>query len=520
MHDPAVLAQIEELALLADGLRQSGRLDDAEEILRGLNEIAPGPVVTRGLGLVLAAKGDWAQAFRTLQMAPADGEVLNAMGVCRLQLGDPDSALALADQALAAGFADAFTNRGAALLRLDRLKEASDAFRQALVHDPQDRAALANLAAALQGLGRSVEALEAAAAALALDPLLAPAHAVRANALYALGRNAEAIASYDVALALDPDHPRLQVNRGYCRLELGDFERGWRDHEARSRVPGALGPGRPLPAPLWEGQDLRGKTILLHCEQGMGDSIQFIRYAALVADRGAIVVVEAFQALERLFATAPGVDQVITRKDPLPPIDLHCPLMSLPLALGLPEPWAPEGPYLSAPADAVERWRGALPAAPLRIGLCCSGNPTQANDARRSIPLAEFVQALPEGPAYLLLHKDVREADRPALAERSDIAFLGDQIADFADTAALIGQMDLVVSVDTGVSHLAGALAQPVWILARAPADWRYAQHPVRTAWYPTATVYRQDEPGDWPGVLARVKRDLTALAGARGALR
>ena len=516
MHDPEVLAQIEELALLADGLRQSGRLDEAEEVLRGLDAIAPGPAVARGLGLVLAAKSAWSEAFQTLRMAPADGEVLNALAVCALQLGDPPTALTLADQALTLGFADAYTNRGAALIRLERLEEARDALRQALGHDPEDLAALANLAAALQGLGRSTEALEATAAALALDPLLAPAHAVRANALYALGRNAEAIASYDAALTLDPDQPRLQVNRGYCRLELGDFERGWVDHEARSRVPDALGPGRPLPAPPWEGQDLHGKTILLHCEQGMGDSIQFIRYARLVADRGGTMVVEAFQALERLFATAPGVDRVITRRDPLPLIDFHCPLMSLPLALGLPEPWAPEGAYLFAPAEAVQRWQDALPPASLRIGLCCSGNPTQANDARRSIPLAQFVQALPAGPSYLLLHKDLREADHAALAARPDIAFHGDQIADFADTAALIDRTDLVVSVDTGVSHLAGALDRPVWILARTPADWRYAQHASRTAWYPSATVYRQDEPGDWPGVLERVRRDLTALAAVR----
>jgi len=520
MSDPAIAAQIEELLRLADDLRLSGRLDGAEELLHGLVGIAPGPRVARGLGLTLAARSDWRGAADALQAAQADGEVLNALAACHLQLGDAPAALPLADQALAAGFADAFTNRGAALNRLGRLEEACDAFRKAIAHDPRDLAALVNLAAALQGLGRSAEAIEAADRALRLDPRIAPAHAARANALYALGRNADAIPSYDAALTLQPDQPRLQVNRAYCHLELGHFEDGWRDHEARWRVPGALGPGRPLAMPRWQGEDLPGKTILLHCEQGMGDAIQFIRYAPLVAERGATVVVEAFQALQRLFAGAPGVSRVIIRSDPLPPLDVHCPLMSLPVALGLPQPHAPDGAYLSVPAEAAARWQGALPASPLKIGVCASGNPTQGNDARRSIPLADLLRALPLGPSYLLLHKEVREADRLALEARPDMTFVGDQIADLADTAALIEQMDLVVSVDTAVSHLAGALGKPVWILARIPADWRYALHPTRTAWYPSATVYRQDTAGDWPGVLARVKRDLAALTTAQESLR
>ena len=516
MSDPAIAAQIEELLRLADDLRASGKLDGAEELLRGLIGLAPGPSVARGLGLTLAARGDWRGAASQLQDAPADGETLNALAVCSLQLGDAAAALTWADRALEAGFGNAFTNRGAALNRLGRYEEACYAFRRAVALDPRDIAAFANLAAALQGLGRSLEAIDAADRAIALNPRIAPAHATRANALYGLGRNAEAIPSYDAALALDPDQPRLQVNRGYCHLELGDFEQGWRDHEARWRVPGALGPGRVLTMPRWQGEDLSGKTILLHCEQGMGDAIQFIRYAPLVAARGATVVVEAFQALQRLFTGAPGVDQVIIRSDPLPPLDFHCPLMSLPFVLGLPQPYAPEGAYLSVPAEATARWKKAPTASPLKIGVCASGNPAQGNDAQRSIPLADLLGALPVGPAYLLLHKEVRETDRAALEARPDLAFLGEQITDLADTAALIDRMDLVVSVDTAVSHLAGALGKPVWILARIPADWRYAHHPTRTAWYPSATVYRQEIAGDWPGVLARVERDLTALMASR----
>jgi tetratricopeptide (TPR) repeat protein len=520
MHDPEVLAQIEELTRLAEALRQAGRLAEAEEVLLGLHQLAPGPAIARGLGLIRAARGDWRDAASLLLAAPADGETLNALAVCHVQLGDPGQALAFADEAIRRGSTAAFTNRGAALSGLGRLEEACAAFQEALARDPDDLAAQTNLAAALQAVGRSAEAVEAAGRALALDPALAPAHAVRANALFALGRNTEAIASYDAALELDPSQARLQVNRGYCHLQLGHFALGWRDHEARERIPGALGPGRPLAMPRWQGEDLGGKTILLHCEQGMGDSIQFIRYAARIKERGAQVVVEAFQALERLLATAPGVDQVITRRDPLPQLDYHLPLMSLPLVLGEPEPWTPDAPYLAVPADAREAWKDALPPAALRIGVCASGNPAQANDRHRSIPLADLLAALPEGPSYLLLHKEVREEDQAALEARPDVAFLGDRIADFADTAALIEQMDLIVSVDTGVSHLTGALGRPVWILARTPSDWRYAHHPTQTAWYPSATVYRQVERGDWQEVLERVRRDLTAFAAERGALR
>jgi tetratricopeptide (TPR) repeat protein len=518
MHDAGISRQVDELIALAEGLRQSGQLDEAETVLLALNGVAPNPRGMRSLGLVLASRGAWDQAVKVLSEAPPDGEVLNALAVCQLQVGQPATALDLARRAVALGAPFALTNQGAALVALGRLEEACQAFREALAIDAADQEAQVNLAAALQGLGRCAEALAEADKAIARDSAIAAAHAVRGNALNGLDRKAEAIGSYDRALLLDPNQPRLQLNRGYCHLVLGQFAQGWRDHEARLSAPGALGPSRPLPMPRWDGGPLQGKTILLHCEQGLGDAIQFIRYAELVAGQGATVILEAFQPLERLLKTAPGVHRVITRRDPLPPLDHHIHLMSLPFALGRPQPFTPDAPYLSAPDDARERWRGRL-AEPgrLRVGLCASGNPAQGNDANRSIPLASLLAALPPGPAYVLLHKDVRAADQAALAARPDVAFLGDEITDFADTAAIVEQLDVVISVDTGVSHLAGALGKPVWILACIPADWRYAQDPVRCDWYPSAVVYRQTTPGDWPGVLERVRRDLTALSSARG---
>jgi tetratricopeptide (TPR) repeat protein len=481
-----ISAQIQEMIALAAGLRADGKDEAADEIVQTVESVAalhPDPAAC-------AALAHW-----------------------HFDQGRAEPALAWCDRALALQSRDADTLnlRGAALNRLGRFAEARAAFEDVLRIAPQEAAPRVNLAAALQALGLAEEALNALDQAIALDPTLAAAQAARGNLLSEQGREVEAITAYDRALALDPSLHRIAFNRGCAHLLAGDPAQGWRDLEARARIAGALGPARTLPMPRWDGEDLNGRTVLLHCEQGMGDALMFIRYAPLLQAMGARVVLESFQALAPLLRRAPGVDQVIIRSDPLPQADYHLPLMSLPLMLRKPEPWSPGPAYLTAPSDSVERWTGWLGMG-LKVGLTVSGNPAQANDHKRSVPLAQLTPALPLGPTYVLLQKDVREADRAALAMRPDICL--PDLGGFSDTAALTQGMDLVITVCTATAHLAGALGKPFWLLSRSPPDWRWGLTGDESAWYPSARIYRQAKPGDWSAPAAAVGRDLETMIG------
>jgi hypothetical protein len=318
-----------------------------------------------------------------------------------------------------------------------------------------------------------------------------------------------------VALAKDPDSVGANWNLALCNLLLGRFEDGWRGYEWRWRRNSPENLPRNFPTPLWLGQaPLAGKTVLLHGEQGLGDCIQFIRYAPMVADRGAKVVVEVFAPLTELFGSVAGIDQVIPRGGVLPPVDFQCPLMSLPLALGSfgEPPYA--APYLATPPGRRAAWTVRLgPSDRLRVGLACRGSPTHGADHLRSVPLAELAAALPAGPQYHLLQKDLAPSDREALGALGGIAFWGDQLTDVADTAALCELMDVVISVDTSIAHLAGALGTPVRILVAFDPDWRWGLRGDTSAWYPSARVLRQSVRGDWSGPLAQAAREIAELS-------
>jgi hypothetical protein len=272
---------------------------------------------------------------------------------------------------------------------------------------------------------------------------------------------------------------------------------------------------RPFSQPLWLGQaPIEGKTLLLHAEQGFGDAIQFARYAPKVATLGARVVLEVFAPLKGLMASLSGGLQVVARGEPLPPFDLHCPLMSLPLALREQRPELQTQPYLTADPATASAWAERLgPKRGLRVGLVCSGSPTHIRDAQRSIPVGPLAAALPRGPEYHLLQKDVREADRAALRALTDVTVWADQLGDFSDTAALSSLMDVVVSVDTSVAHLAGALGRPVFLLLPAEPDWRWGLEGETTPWYSQMRLYRQSARGDWSEPLERVAQDLLAAS-------
>ena len=397
-------------------------------------------------------------------------------------------------------------------LHRGRHEAALDLSTRALALDPHHVDVLCNRGAALRNLGRYEEALADYDRAIAANPGHGPAHNNRGVALAALNRHEEAEAAYDRALAVNAGDDRARFNRGLARLIRGDLARGLADFEARWTGSDTQAGQRPMPAPQWSGREpLEGRTILLHSEQGLGDSIQFARYVPQVAALGATVLVEAHGGLPPLLAQLPGVAGVFDRGAPLPPYDFHCPLMSLALAFGTTLATIPAAvPYLRAPPGHVERWRARLgPRSRPRVGLAWSGSTTLRNDRNRSIPLALLAPLRLLPIDFFALQKDVRPGDADALRSGPPIAAYGDELADFRDTAALVELMDLVISVDTAVAHLAGAMAKPAWVLLPWSPDWRWLLDRTDSPWYPTARLLRQSQPGDWEGVVARLAREL-----------
>jgi tetratricopeptide (TPR) repeat protein len=484
-------------------------------------DIAPSDFeACKQLGIALATRGDWAAAKDPLGKAAAlddrDPVVFNVISACAFETGDYAGALAAADRALALQpfYPEAHNNRGNALLRLDRPGEAAEALKTALKLTPRDPEAHLNLANALDALDRVPAALQLIDRAIALDPRLVPAHVNRGNILQRLSLHREALEAYDRAIALDPRDFDANWNRAMCHLLLGDYEAGWAGYEWRWRLAARKAQAVRFSQPLWLGQEsLEGRTILVHSEQGFGDVIQFVRYLPRLAERGGRVVFEAFPPLEPLMAGLPGADQVVRRDEALPPFDLHCPLLSLPLALGEPAPLAFTGHYLKADPGRAAAWADRLgPRRGPRVGLVASGSRTHRKDALRSIPFETLMAALPAGPEYHLLQKDVREADRAALSARPDVAIWDEALGDFGDTAALCDLMDVVVSVDTSVAHLAGALGRPVSVLLPVEPDWRWGLDSQTTPWYPQMRLYRQTVLRDWSDPLDRLALDLAAL--------
>jgi len=425
-----------------------------------------------------------------------------------------DEALAAYDDGLrvAPDDVELRNGRGVALLELRRPAEARDDFIRVLANDPTCLDALGNLGNALLKLNRPDEALAAYDRALKIVPHNAQLLTNRAVALRRLDRPQEALMSAARALAEKPDFAQARFVASVARLTLGDFAAGWRGYEARWSVGALASQRRNFTAPQWRGAEpLTVKTILLHAEQGSGDTIQFVRYAPLVAARGATVVLEVQRELARLCASLPGIAQVIARGDELPSFDCHCPLLSLPLAFATNATNIPaDVPYLAPPADAIAAWRARLPQRRPLIGLCWSGERVHDNDLNRSMAL-ETLAPLFDVPdvQFVSLQRDVREADAPLLAGRTDVVSIGPQFADFADTAGAIAALDLVISVDTAVAHLAGAMAKPLFLLLPFAADFRWLRERSDSPWYPTARLFRQPRFGDWASAVEAVRQHL-----------
>jgi tetratricopeptide (TPR) repeat protein len=418
--------------------------------------------------------------------------------------------------AVDAGHFDSLHNLSLIRRYQGRLPEALSLILRARETDPSSAQVNDSLGNTLLRLNRPEEAIRFYQRAIALKPDFVEAYSNLAGALVALNRSVEAIAQYRRALAHKPDHPEVQYYESLEHLRLGNFDQGWRQYEWRWLRRDAAPFRRNFVQPLWLGaESLAGKTILLHADQGMGCTLQFIRYLPMVARQAAKVILEVQRPLVPLLQQMTDAAAVCARGDALPPFDRHCPLMSLPLAFRTAVETIPaEIPYLAAPPSDGARWAelGAEPGA-MRIGLAWAGNQGHSNDHNRSVALRCLLPLLrlPQ-TRFVSLQKELREGDDGILNEMN-VARIGEGLQDFADTAAVVSQLDLVITVDTAVAHLAGALGKPVWIMLPLSADWRWFLDRADSPFYPTARLFRQPAIGDWDGVVWSLSQALTTAA-------
>ena len=459
--------------------------------------------------LALGRPADAAAAYRAgIAQAPARADLHYNLANALLTGGDAAQAEAAyrAALALCPGHAGANNNLGTALRAQARHAEALGFYRAALRAHLDSAGTLNNIASTLLALHRPDEAVPLLERAIALQPGYGEACNNLGGALLALDRPRDAIARFDAALHAEPGLAQARLGKALALLSEGDFVEGWRHYEARWDDPRFAEDTQPPSAPLWSGGPVAGRRILLQAEQGLGDTLQFVRYAPLLRARGAHVILQVPPPLAPLLA--PLADES-AQAGALPPHDLRCPLMSLPHAFGTTLATIPALPYLRAPPSAIAAWRDRLgPPGRPRIGIAFSGNPDHPEDALRSIPAARLIAALP-GAELHILQPDIRPADRPAIAGAHRHT-----LRDFADTAALLCCMDFVVSVDTAIAHLAGALGHRVLVLLQFGADFRWLRGRTDSPWYPSMHLLRQSSRGDWAPVL----RDLAQRVQAWGA--
>ena len=411
------------------------------------------------------------------------------------------------------GYASAYNNMGVALRSMGKLEAAVACYDRALALEPANAGMHSNQGNALRDLGRYVPAATHHREAVRLAPRSAEAFYNLGLVFRDLGQLDDALTYFAKCLAIRPDYPDCMWDRALTLLMMGDFERGFPAYEARWNL--ARTPKRRFRHPIWDGSDLDGRTIVVHNEQGFGDMIQFVRYVPLVAERGGTVVLEVQSQLSRLLAGVRGVGRLVHEGAVVDDADVSAPLMSLPAIFGTTLETIPaDVPYIAAPE--IHRNHIPVPLGAARnVGICWTGKTTPGTDRNRSCPLAHFVDLM--GLADVAFHSLQVDAGGRAIEAHGCEALvtdLGGGLHDFADTAAVISQLDLVITVDTALAHLAGAMARPVWVLIHFAADWRWMCDREDNPWYPTMRLFRQRQPGDWAEVMSRVKAALSEFAG------
>ncbi len=512
------------LNLLGTVKAQLGRMGEAHRLISAAVKINPrvgGAWANLGQVLLALKRGDEAlECFNKARvLAPDDVTILYQHANALLGAGQAEEALAEFRQVLARApqHAEARLNCGIAHAALGFHDEAVAEFDAALAMMPGHPLAHHNRGLALYELGRYAAALEAHDRTVTAAPEHAGAWLHRGRALAALNRHDEAVASYRKARAIGKDDADVNFSEAMALLTLGDYRSGFEKYEARWRRSGMPAP-KSRGRPLWLGDyPLSRKTVLLHAEQGLGDTIQFARYVPLLAAAGASIVLEVQHELTALLAQLPGGARIVARGEALPPYDAHCPLGSLPLALHTEPDSVPAPiPYLSADEASLAKWSpriGAL--ARPRIAIAWSGNASHYNDRNRSIPFARLEPLLASegrGARFISIQRDVRPEEADKLAAETRVTHVGSDLENFTDTAAVIALSDLVISADTAVAHLAGAMGRPLWVLIPFAPDWRWTLNGETSPWYPTARLFRQATSGDWDGVIARVAAELAGF--------
>ncbi len=546
---------------LGVALAQKGRLEEAAACYEKTLQLDPRCAQAYlDLGNLYLSKGKMEDAIFLFQQAIRCNEKFApahlALGLCLGRQAKLGEAIACFEQAirLKPTLAEAHHHLGIAFMDLNRHEDAADAFRMALKYSPHSPHNLSHLGVALAELSQDQESIDCFQKALQQMPNATDIHNNFGNALRLMGRlqDAEAqfrhadqlkpndpgiqnnlgivhvfagrvhaaLSCYDRAIELAPDYPSAHLNRAFAWLTLADFERGWEEYEWRWREKNVT--PREFPQPVWDGSPLEGKRILLHAEQGFGDTLQFIRYAALVKQRGGFVIFEGPQPLMRLLASVKEIDHLVSRGDPLPPFDVHCALLGLPRLFKSDLNTLPARvPYLLPEKRRVEGWRDAIRSIPgFKVGIAWQGSKAFKADRHRSVPL-RFFEPLAQIPGVTLisLQKGPGSEQIAQLNNRftvRDLPAQVDQDGAFVDTAAIMQHLDLIITSDTSMPHLAGALGVPVWMAISSAADWRWLLEREDNPWYPTMRVFRQKQLGDWPEVFSRISEALAEKVGVK----
>lgn len=491
------------------------------------------------------------QIKKAIHLKPEYMDALVLLGTLLQELGKSEEALKACDDVLklAPNQEDVLCTKGNSLQSLLRYEEALLCYTKAMQTKPNHPPLISNYGNALQGLKRFEEAITYYDRALAIDPKFASGWFNRGNALRALGQDEKASENYERALNLDdnlteavlnrgvvmldardlqqavfcfefvklrdPNNVKANFNLGYCNLLLGNLKEGWKGYEWRWKSDDLKLVKVELPFPIWNGeQPIKNKRLLVYSEQGFGDLIQFCRYIEILDKMGAQVILVCHDTLAPLMHTLAGVTQIIVPGQLIPEVDYYINMMSVPMAVDTELATIPAKPsYLSSDSVKVAVWQEKLGVSKApKVGIVWSGNVEYKNDVKRSIPIQQMMELAHKGLELICLQKEIRKEDKTKLAKYPKVKFYGDSLHDFSDTAALIELMDVVVTIDTSVAHLAGALGKPVWILLPFNSDWRWFLEREDSPWYPSVRLFRQKKSGDWGSVVQRVKGELNTF--------
>jgi len=517
------MADVSEKMAIAVRHHQAGRLDQAEHSYRSLLESAPDdPAVLHSLGVLAHQRRENDLAVELLEKAIAINQNVpqfhNNLGIALKALGKFEEAVTACEKAVALepGYAQAFKNLGNALLSCGKSEKAVQAYRKVIALKPGCAEAYNDLAIVLAKQGNYDEAMANSARAIEIKPDYAHPYNTMASTCHMRGEFDKAIENCRKALQLKPDCPEAHNNLGMTLLLKGQFEQGWAEYAWR-RLAGDVDHVNRLENPGWDGCCFKGKTLLIHCEQGMGDNIQFVRYLPMVKQRGGTVVFTAGSPLADLLRTVDGIDIILeAASDRLRNMkfDYCVSVLDLPGIFGTTAETIPaKVPYIFAEPEKVRFWRSKVDGDKFKVGIAWAGSQVHDNDRNRSCLLRDFLPLSGiEGVAVYGLQKGPATRQIEELAGDITVTNFGEQFKDFTDTAAAVENMDLIISVDTAVLHLAGAMGKPAWGLLPFVPDWRWMLDRADSPWYPTIRLFRQSQWGDWADVFGRVAGQLQQL--------